>query len=59
MSHIICKYHIINKRRFLAVSNQGLHYVSTSSPGIEFGLQLIDFLIPLLMNYIRYSQGKC
>ena len=33
--------------------------MSTNSPGVEFGLQLIDFLIPLLVIYLRYSQGKC
>ena len=41
-------------KRFYPASNQGLHYVSTKSPGIEFGLQLIDLLIPLLVHDMRY-----
>ena len=32
--------------------------MSTNSPGIEVGLQLINFLVPLLVTYIRHSQGK-
>ena len=33
--------------------------MSTNSPGIEAGLQFINFLIPLLATDIRHSQGKC
>ena len=32
-------------------------YMKTNSPGIEVGLQLISFIIPLCVSYIRHFQG--
>ena len=48
-------FRIINKMRFYKV----VPYMEANALEIEVGLQLIKFVIPLTVTYIRHSQGNC
>ena len=44
---------------FKPILNKGVPYMKTNNLGIEVGLQLINFVIPLRVTYAEDYQGVC